>query len=162
MKPPTTLVGASAILAAATLFLVTGCAAPTAPKLATSRPATSRPPMSVRIISVKPATVTRKQATVTFHLRVKGLVFDAAHMGKANVRGHGHIQLYADKIPSDAYVRKDLTQHWLASLAATTIALNLSPPLVGGPGKHRIIVALAQNNYVLYKESSAAVTITVS
>jgi hypothetical protein len=161
MKPPTTLVGASAILAAAILFLVTGCAASTATKRATPRPSTSRPAMSVRILSVKPATVTKKKATVTFHLRVKGLVFDTAHMGKANVRGHGHLQLYVDRIPGDAYARNDL-KYWLASLAETTIALNLPPTLVGGPGKHRIIVALAQNDDVLYRAPVASITITAT
>src|SRR2546423_8329213 len=147
MKPPTTLVGASAILAAAILFLVTGCAAPAATKRATPRPSITKPMMSVRIVSVKPATVTKKKADVTFHLRVKGIVFDTAHMGKANVRGHGHLQFYVDRIPSDAYVGKDLLHPWLASLAATSPVLNLSPSLIGGRGKHRIIVALAQNNY---------------
>ena len=154
MKRLVTSVATATMLAATNVFPVTGHAASAPPK----------PAMSVTIVSVTPSptTVTAKHATVTLHLRVNGIVLDAAPMGKANVRGHGHIQLYVDKIPSDAYVRKDLTQHWLASLSATTIALNLSPSLVGGPGKHRIIVALAQNNYVLYKESSAAVTITVT
>ena len=155
MKPPTTLVGASAILAAAILFLVTGCAAPSPPK-----PSASKPAMSVRIVSVKPATVTKKKATVTFHLRVKGLVLDATHMGKANVRGHGHLQFYVDRIPSAAYVRKDLTHPWLAALGATTPVLNLSPTLIGGRGKHRILVALAQNDYVLYRARAASITIT--
>src|SRR5947208_5177259 len=141
MKRLVTAIAASTMLAASTLVPVTGHAASTPP----------RSSMSVTIVSVKPSTVTAKHADVTFQLRVKGLVLDATHMGKANVRGHGHIQLYVDGIPTDAYVRKDLKQHWLASLAATTLSLNLSPALVGGRGKHRIIVALAQNNDVLYR-----------
>ena len=151
MKRLVTSVAASTVLGASILFLVTGHGASTPPKRA----------MSVTVVSVKPTTVTAKHATVTFHLRVKGIVLDATHMGKANVRGHGHIQLYANSVPKDAYVRKDLKQHWLASLAATTIGLNLLPTIVGGRGKHRIIVALAQNNGVLYKAPSAAVSITV-
>jgi hypothetical protein len=146
-----TSIAASIILPATTFGPVTVHAA--------SAPST--PKMSVTIVSVKPTTVTGKNTTVTFHLRVKGIVLDAMHIGKANVRGHGHIQVYVDSIPKDAYVRKNLKQHWLASLAATTIALNLSPMLVGGRGKHRIIVALAQNNSVLYRVPPARVTITV-
>jgi len=150
MKRLVTSIAASAMLAATTLVPVTGHAASSPP----------RSSMSVVIVSVKPSTVTAKHANVTFHLRVKGIVLDATHMGKANVRGHGHIQLYVDGIPSHAYVRKDLTHHWLASLAATTVTINLSPPLVGGRGKHRIIVALAQNNYVLLHVPMASTTIT--
>jgi hypothetical protein len=151
MKRLVTAVAASAVLAAAILVPVAGHAASTLPRSA----------MSVKIVSVRPTTVTRKQATVTFHLRVTGMVLDIAHMGQANIRGHGHIQIYVDTIPKDAYVRKDLKQHWLASLAETTIALNISPMLVGGKGKHRIIVALAQDNYVLYHALPASVTLTV-
>jgi hypothetical protein len=172
MKPLTTRVGAAVIVAAAILFLVTGCG-PSTPSRSASTPrqpastasgpssTASTPAMSVAIVSVKPATVTAKQATVTLHLRVKGIFLDATHMGKANVGGHGHIQLYLDRIPSDAYVRKDLTQHWLGAVAATTIGLNLPPAVVGGAGKHRIIAALARNDDVLYRVPMADTTITV-
>src|SRR5712691_10574104 len=111
MKRLVTSIAASTILAATTLFPVTGHAA--------SAPST--PAMAVTIVSVKPTTVTAQNAVVTFQLRVKGIVLDATHIGKANVRGRGHIQLYVDRIPTDAYARKDLKQHCLPSLAATTI-----------------------------------------
>jgi hypothetical protein len=149
MKPLVNSVAALTILAATLLFPVMGHAAPATPS------------MSVTIVSASPTTVSAKHATVTFQLRIKGLVLDAMHMGKTNVRGRGHIQLYVDSIASDAYIRKDFQHHWLASLATTTISLNLSPALVGGPGKHKIIVALAQNNYVLYHVPTASVAITV-
>jgi hypothetical protein len=90
------------------------------------------------------------------------MVLDATHMGKANVGGHGHIQLYLGRIPSNAYVRKNLTQHWLGAVAATTVTINLAPALVGGAGKHRLIVALARNNDVLYHVPVASTTITVT
>ena len=150
MKRLVTALVASTILAATGLFPVAGHAAP----------AQSKPVMSVAVVSVNPTTVTKKNAAVTFRLRVKGIVLDAVHMGKANVAGHGHIQLYVDKVPTDAYARKDL-QHWLASLATTTLTLNLAPAIVGGAGKHKIIAALAQNNGVLYRVPTASVTITV-
>ena len=153
MKRLVTSVATATMLAATNVFPVTGHAASAPPK----------PAMSVTIVSVTPSptTVTAKHATVTLHLRVNGIVLDAAHMGKANVRGHGHIQLYVDRIPKDAYVRKDLTQHWLASLAGTSLAITVPPVLVGGRGKHRLSVALAQNNSVLFRVPTAGVTITV-
>jgi hypothetical protein len=119
-----------------------------------------RAAMKVVIASVKPTTVTKKHAAVAFRLTVKGITLDAGHMGKANVSGHGHIQLYVDKVPKDAYTKKDLKHNWLASLAAPVFGLNLSPQVLGSLGKHRIIIALAQNNYVLYRTPTAAVTIT--
>jgi hypothetical protein len=150
MKRLVTAVVTSTILAATGLSPFTGHAAF----------AQSKPAISVTVVSVNPTTVTAKHAAVTFHLSVKGMVLDGLHMGKVNVSGHGHIQLYVDKVPSDAYARKDL-QHWLASLATTTLTLNLSPAIVGGTGKHKIIVALAQNNGVLYSAPTASITITV-
>jgi hypothetical protein len=151
MKRFIALVTASTVLAAGALFPVSGHIALAAAK----------PSMSVKIVAVSPTTITTKKATVTFHLRVSGFVLDAVHMGKANVAGRGHFQLYVDKIPTDAWVKKDLQHNWLAALAATTISLNLPPALVGGVGKHKIIVALAQNNYILYKVPTASITITV-
>lgn len=151
MKRLVTSFLASSLMAAALLFPLIG----NSPVVRAATPS-----MSIKIVSVSPTTVTGKKAGVTFHLLVKGMVLDAVHMGKANVRGHGHIQLYVDKIAVDAYVKKDLQHNWLASLAATTISLNLSPTLIGGVGKHKIIVALAQNNYILYRVPAAAITIT--
>jgi hypothetical protein len=146
------LVTASTVLTAGTLFQGGGHVAL----------ATTKPSMSVTIVSVSPTTITTKKATVTFHLRVSRFVLDAVHMGKSNVAGRGHFQIYVDKIPTDAWVKKDLQHNWLAALAATTISLNLPPALVGGTGKHRIYVALAQNNYILYKVPTASITITVN
>ncbi len=74
--------------------------------------------------------------------------------------GHGHIQLYVGSIPKDAYAKKDLKRHWLASLAAPDFTVKLSPVILGGKGKHRIIIALAKNNYGLYHTPLAYVTIT--
>jgi hypothetical protein len=165
MKPLVASVAASTILAATILFPVTGHAAsaPPPPKPAAHRPAAPKPSMGVTIVSVTPTTVIRKNRTVTFRLqlRVKGIVLDPRHIGKANVRGHGHIQVYVDRIPSDAYVRRNLKQHWLASLAGKTLRITVPPALLGGRGQHRLLVALAQNNSVLYRVPAASATITV-
>ena len=146
------------ILAATVLFPITGHAAPAPPKSAASKPA-----MGVTIVSVTPTTVIRKNRFVTFRLQlhVKGLVLDPRHIGKANVRGHGHVQVYVDRIPADAYVRRD-PKHWLgAPLAGTTLRITVPPTLIGARGRHRLIVALAQNNSVLYRVPAAGATITV-
>ena len=171
MKALVTSVAASTILAATILFPVTGHAAPPPPKStasaahkpAVSKPTAPKPSMGVTIVSVTPTTVIRKNRSVTFRLqlRVKGILLDPRHIGKANVRGHGHVQVYVDKIPSDAYVRRNLKQHWLASLAGTTIRITVPPTLIVGLGNHRLIVALAQNNSVLYHVPAASTTITV-
>ena len=153
MKPLVASVAASTILAATILVPVTGHAAPAPPK----------PSMGVTIVSLTPRTVIRKNPSVTFRiqLRVKGMVLDPKHIGQANVRGRGHIQVYVDRIPSDAYVRRNLKQHWLASLAGKTLRITVPPALICARGKHKLIVALAQNNSILYRVPAASTTITV-
>src|SRR5919198_1547318 len=122
------------------LLPVTGHAATAPPP-----PAAHKPAMGVTIVSLTPRTVIRKNPFVTFRiqLRVKGMVLDPKHIGQANVRGRGHIQVYVDRIPSNAYARRNPT-HWL-----------------GAPGKHKLFVALAQNNSILYRGPAARTTITV-
>jgi hypothetical protein len=143
-------------IAAAMAALLTTFMLPSGSYAATQSAST----MSLAVLSVKPTTVTAKHAGVVFRLRVRGMTLDARHMGKANKAGQGHIQLYVDKVPKDAYTKKDLRHNWLASLAAPTFSLKLTPAILGGAGKHRIIIALAQNNYVLYRAPAVAVTIT--
>lgn len=116
--------------------------------------------MSVTIVKVSTRTLTARHAAITFRLRAKGITLDAREMGRRNVAGHGHFQIYVDAIPSDAYVRKDLKRHWLAALAAPDFTLKLIPAMLGGKGKHTILVALARNDDVLYRVPAASVTIT--
>jgi hypothetical protein len=159
MKALVTSVAASTILAATILFPVAGQAAPPVPP----RPAVAKPAMGVTIVSVTPRTVIRTNRSVTFRLQlhVRGIVLDPRHIGKANVPGHGHIQVYVDRIPADSYVRRD-AKRWLgAPLAGTTLRITVPPTLIGARGTHRLIVALAQNNSVLYRVPAASATITV-
>jgi hypothetical protein len=175
VKPRVTLVAASTILAATILLPVTGHAAPAPPPQATApaapkpaapavhKPAAPKPSMGVSIVSLTPRTVIRKNPFVTFRiqLRVKGMVLDPRHIGQANVRGRGHIQVYVDRIPSNAYVRRNPT-HWLgAPLAGKTLRITVPPTLLGSRGTHKLIVALAQNNSILYRVPAASTTITV-
>jgi hypothetical protein len=84
------------------------------------------------------------------------------HMGKAPIAGHGHIQFYLDRIPSDAYTRVDLHHNWIGLSATPIFTCNLAAsPIKITRGHHRIIVALAKNNMVLYRAASDAMSITV-
>src|SRR5437899_1811554 len=66
------------------------------------------PSMAIQVLpKTGPSTITKPQA-VKFVLKVSGIQLDATHMGKKNVAGQGHIQIYVDKIPADAYKVKDL------------------------------------------------------
>jgi hypothetical protein len=153
MKALVTSVAASTILAATILFPVAGNAAPIPPK----------PSMGVTIVAVTPKTVIRTNRSVTFRLQlhVRGIALDPRHIGKANVPGRGHVQVYVDRIPADAYVRRD-AKRWLgAPLAGTTLRITIPPTLIGARGTHRLLVALAQNNSVLYRVPAASVPITV-
>jgi hypothetical protein len=153
MKALVTSVAASTILAATILFPVAGHAAPVPPKRS----------MGVTIVSVTPKTVIRTNRSVTFRLQlhVRGIVLDPRHIGKANLPGRGHVQVYVDRIPADAYVRRD-AKRWLgAPLAGTTLRITVPPTLIGTRGTHRLLVALAQNNSVLYRVPAAGATITV-
>ena len=158
MKPLVTSVAASTILAATMLLPAMGHAATPPPPTTTSKPS-----MGVTIVSLTPRTVIRKNPFVTFRiqLRVKGMVLDPKHIGQANVRGRGHIQVYVDRIPSNAYARRNPT-HWLgAPLAGKTLRITVPPALIGSRGTHKLIVALAQNNSILYRVPAASTTITV-
>lgn len=119
------------------------------------------PGPSVSILSpTRPVTVTRKHPAVTFRVKVVGLRLSAAHMGKKPVKNEGHLQVYADRIPADAYKKKDFRTTWLAALAARKFPLKLATPILT-KGRHKILIALAQDNYVLYKANTASVTVIV-
>jgi hypothetical protein len=102
------------------------------------------------------------QGIVTFRVSVKGITLDLRHVGKKPVAGHGHLQYYLDKVPKDAHSKADLKHSFIAAVATPLFDFNLRASRVKiGRGKHKVIVALAKNNYVLYKAPTAAVTITV-
>ena len=125
--------------------------------------ATPPPPPGASISILKPTgpvTVTKQHPVVTFKVEVARVKLSAAHMGKRPAANEGHLQIYADRIPADAYKKKDLKTTWLAALAAPTFPLKLASPILK-KGTHKIFIALAQNNYVLYKANPVSVTITV-
>jgi hypothetical protein len=97
---------------------------------------------------------------ITLRLQASGITLDAAHIGKAPKNGVGHFQIYLDKVPADAYAKKDLKSNWLAAVAAPVIPLKMAKGMIK-LGKHKIIVALAKNNYVLYRLPTVSLSITV-
>lgn len=118
---------------------------------------------SMRIdgFSARPTTVTRK-GIITFTVRVSGLTLDFKHIGKRPVPGHGHLQYYLDRIPPDAYSRADLHHNFLGAVATPVYIFTVrSSPIKFLPGKHKILVALTRNNYILYHAPSASVAISV-
>jgi hypothetical protein len=123
--------------------------------------ASHRLSMSVKILSSSgPVTIGRKKL-VTLHLHVQGLMLDAKHIGKNPVVGRGHIQVYLDRVPSDAFKTPDL-RGMVAISAGEFFSVDLSrSPARNHPGKHRLIVTLARNNYVLYRTKTPAFSITV-
>lgn len=102
-----------------------------------------------------------KGTIVTFHTRVTGITLDGRHMGGSPHKRFGHLQVYVDAIPADAWSRKDLMHHWLASVAAPTFTLKLSAAILGGGRRHHIIIALAGNNDVLLHAPTATMAVTV-
>jgi hypothetical protein len=116
--------------------------------------------MSVHLLPSSGPTTVALNKVVTLRLKASGITLDAVHIGKAPKNGVGHFQIYLDKIPADAYAKKDLNSSWLAAVAAPVIPLKLAKGMVTR-GKHKLIVALAKNNYVLYRVPTASLSVTV-
>src|SRR5205823_1201909 len=77
---------------------------PTTGQAAAAQPGSS---MSVRILAPKSHVTIAASKPVSMHIKVTGIALDLKHIGKKPVAGHGHIQLYLDKVPSDAYKKVD-------------------------------------------------------
>lgn len=117
--------------------------------------------MAVRVLSPTrtPAIVANK--VVTFNVRATGITLDAKHMGKSTISGHGHIQVYLDSIPSDAYKKAEY-RHLVLAVGVSKFTWQVSKPWAkANKGHHKLIFALAQNNNVLYHGGTATLSITV-
>jgi hypothetical protein len=123
--------------------------------------AVSRHGMHVSVLpKIGPRTI-RPGGIISFYLRVRGIHL-VPRFGTHPITGAGHLQLYLDGIPTDAYRRADLQHHWLASVAATTFRLRFPLAIVDGRrGHHTVLIALAEANNVLYRVPASRVTITV-
>lgn len=130
--------------------------------LAAGSPPTPPKAVSVRVLSViAPKAVSKTKQVVTVHVRVTGIKLDPTHIGRKNVAGHGHMQLYLDRIPSSAYKKPSLS-NVVAVAAGPIFSFSLSSHwLKAARGHHHFIVALAQNNEVLYHGGTSSFTLTV-
>jgi hypothetical protein len=119
-------------------------------------------PMSVKALSViAPKTITKKNQAITVAVRVKGLALDPTHIGRKSLARHGHMQIYLDRIPNAAYKQGNLADV-VAIAAGPIFTFVLSPQWKAkAHGRHTYLIALAQNNEVLYNVKAASFTLTV-
>jgi hypothetical protein len=115
-----------------------------------------------------PHSISLKSELVTFYFKIHGIKFSSKYPGK-NVKGHGHIQIYLDSVPSDAYSKRDLKH---------LVSRNV-PPKVGRyayavtiefddawikefAGQHTLLIGLAKNNEVMYHAPVASFALSVT
>ena len=154
MKKITTAFG-SALLLAATVFSAGAYASP-------SHATTAKSSMSVKVLLVIPPRAKSKFTEITVHVRVTGIKLDPTHIGRKSVAGHGHMQLYLDRIPASAY-KKGTLKDTIAVAAGPifTFILNAHQKKLAA-GRHTYLIALAQNNETLYKSvKPASFTLTL-
>jgi hypothetical protein len=97
---------------------------------------------------------------VTFHLRIAGMVIDK-HVGGKAVTGHGHLQIYLDRIPRDAYTKRDL-KNIVNIVAAASYSIGFDAAWIKlHRGRHTLLLTLAGNNDILYRTTPARFSLTV-
>lgn len=99
---------------------------------------------------------------ISVSVQINGLTLDPKAIGKAPVAGRGHYHFYVDCIPSDAYVKADIATCYAAAAATSTATFDLAKSAVKvTKGTHILLVALANNNHVLYRTPASAILFTV-
>ncbi len=90
---------------------------------------------------------------INLYFHVKGLKYGAKYGPGAKPKaGQGHIEIYMDSIPRDAYHKVDVRHafnYHIQSLRQVTIEPN-NPWINLYQGKHTLLIVLAKNNDVLY------------
>jgi hypothetical protein len=121
----------------------------------------AQPSMRVALMASSGPHTVRAGTLLTVRLQVRGVTLDPKHLGDPAIPGHGHIQIYLDRIPTDATKHVDmkgivaLTARPSFSLGFTRRWLQLHA------GSHRLLVALARNDDVLYPTQAAVFHMTV-
>ncbi|HZS94525.1 MAG TPA: hypothetical protein VFA78_07000 [Chloroflexota bacterium] len=126
------------------------------------KPAPAKP-MSVQILSPKDPVTVSQNGKIHLKLAIKGLKLNMAAMGRKPVAGEGHYHFYVDCIPSAAYSKPhNFGSCWEGAAAGLNPTFDLaSVPVKIPPGTHILLVALAQNNHVLYRANAATLVFTV-
>lgn len=121
-------------------------------------------PMSVHIVSPKQPVTVAASGKIHLKLKFKGIKLNMAAMGRKAVAGEGHYHFYVDCIPSAAYSHPhNFGNCWAGAAASPTVTFDLSTsPFKIAPGTHILLIALAQNNHVLYRANAATLVFTVT
>jgi hypothetical protein len=124
-------------------------------------PGTPQLPMTIKVLSVKPQTATKRSQVITVKVRYTGIVMDPLGVGGPLVPGHGHMQLYLGHIPSLAY--QTTAPKAVVKVATTPTFYFVFSPYwwKAAHGRHTFLIALAKNNNVLYRVKPASFTLTV-
>jgi hypothetical protein len=100
-----------------------------------------------------PAVLNRSKHVKVFRidLKITGVALDVNDMGKAAKDSQGHVQAYLDRVPADAYTKADLRPPWVFTVVSPQVNFRLPPAIQAAkPGPHRILLALARNDDVLF------------
>ena len=129
--------------------------------LTTQAAVSAQPSMRLAVLASSGPQTIRAGTLLTVHLRVHGVTLDPKHLGDPAIPGHGHIQIYLDRIPTDATRRVDM-KGIVAVAASSSFSLGFTRRwLQVHAGNHRFIVALARNDDVLYPTPAAVFRLTV-
>jgi hypothetical protein len=89
------------------------------------------------------------------------LHFEGQKIGKRPLDKQGHLQVYLDRIPRNAYRQPD-TAATMAIIATNEFSLGLAPAWMHSHrGSHKFLVALAKNDNVLYRLKAAAISVHI-
>ncbi|GAC1456343.1 MAG: hypothetical protein PVSMB1_06020 [Gemmatimonadaceae bacterium] len=118
---------------------------------------------SIRILSPKGHVTVPENGKIYLKLAVSGVKLDPAAMGRKSVSGEGHYHFYVDCIPPAAYSQPhNFGSCWEGAMASTNPTFDLAAvPVKVPPGNHILLIALAQNNHVLYRANAADLVFTV-
>ncbi|GAC1509982.1 MAG: hypothetical protein NVS2B16_09460 [Chloroflexota bacterium] len=119
--------------------------------------------MSIHVISPGGAVTVPVNGKIPIRVRITGMRLNMAAMGRKPVAGEGHFHFYVDCIPSIAYVKNNnLGACWAGAVASETTVFNLEASRVKvTSGTHILLMALAQNDHVLYRIPAATIVFTV-
>jgi hypothetical protein len=115
-------------------------------------------------VSPKQPVTVAASGKIHLKLKFKGIKLNMAAMGRKAVAGEGHYHFYVDCIPSAAYSQPhNFGNCWAGAAASPTVTFDLSTsPFKIAPGTHILLIALAQNNHVLYRANAATLVFTVT
>jgi hypothetical protein len=119
--------------------------------------------MSIQIVRPHGPVTVIAGGKIPLDLKVTGITLNMSAMGRKNKAGEGHYHYYVDCIPQNSYSVGILSGCWAyANAMAGKTSFDLSASHVKiGLGTHMLMVALAQNNHILYRVPPAVLIFTV-